>query len=203
VDELATPLLLAGSPGPAAELPVTAPLPPPPAVAPALAPAPTAGIAAGAGSSAKGIAISLQVRPWAYVEVDGGPRSQEALAEHRLQLPPGPHQVKITCQVCEPSEETITVPDAATEEPIRLAARPRPAFLVFEVDPPDATVRVGDEERAARDTAGAPFLVTIPRGSFQNPVEYSVRSPGYTPLTNRVVVKAGERLPVTARLSRP
>ena len=170
--------------------------PPPPAAASTSTPAAT-----GAPAPASRPSVSVQVRPYAYVQVDDGARSQEALAEHRLQLSPGQHRVKITCDVCEPSTEVIAVPATPSDEPIRLAARPRPALLVFEVDPPEATVRVGGEERAARETAAAPFEVAIPRGSFTSPVEYTIRSPGLQPFTGRVVARAGERVPVTAKLA--
>jgi hypothetical protein len=206
VDQLATPLPAPGVPAPA-EVPahpaasqgaIMSVGPAPVAVEKARPSPPPSGPAAPAR-----VAVSIQVRPFAYVQVDDGPRSQEALAEHRLQLSPGEHRVTLTCQVCEPSTETVTVPAAPTDEPIRLVARPLPAQLVFDVDAPDATVRIGAEERPARDTAAAPFQVSIPRGSFQNPVEYTVRAPGYQPVTGRVMAKAGERLPVTAKLSQP
>jgi hypothetical protein len=110
--------------------------------------------------------------------------------------------VKITCQVCEPSTETITVPASPTEEPVRLAARPLPALLVFNVDPPDATVRVGTVDRAANATSSEPFEVVIPRGSFTSQVEYTIHAPGFDALTGRVMAKAGERVPVSTKLHR-
>jgi len=194
------------APPPLPEVRLPAPEPPPEpraelSLSPAPSPAPEpAGVPRPAAAK---VPVSIQVRPWAYLQVDGGPRSPEPLAEHRLQLTPGPHRVKITCPVCEPSTEAIDVPDGPSEEPFRLAARPRPALLVFEVDPPEATVRVGGEERPARDTAAAPFQVAIPRGSFQSPVEYTVRSPGFQTLTGQVMAKAGERAPVAVKLVSP
>jgi len=196
VDDLATPFAEVPAP-PRAEIPVLgasetrATHPVVSAARPTLA-------SAGAGK----VSVSVQVRPWAYVQVDDGPRSPEALAEHRLQLSPGPHRVKITCQVCEPSTETITVPASPTDEPVRLAARPLPALLVFSVDPPDATVRVGSEVRAANVTSAQPFEVVIPKGSFTSPVEYTVHAPGFDAFTGRVMARAGERVPVTAKLKR-
>jgi len=199
VDDLAAPFVELPAP-PRAEIPVlgaseTTPAPRPAVVA-ASARQPPAG--AGAGK----VSVSLQVRPWAYVQVDDGARSPEALSEHRMQLSPGPHRVKITCQVCEPSTETITVPASPTDEPVRLAARPLPALLVFNVDPPDATVRVGAVERSANVTSAQPFEVVIPKGSFTSPVEYTVHAPGFDALTGRVMAKAGERVPVNAKLRR-
>jgi len=166
-----------------------APAPPPRVAAPAPpAPRPT--------PASSRVAVTVQVRPYAYLQVDDGPASPDAFTEHRLQLTPGRHKVKVTCDVCEPSTETIDVPAAPTEEPIKLAARPRPAQLVFEVDPPEATVRVGGEERPARDTAAAPFQVAIPRGFFQTWVEYTVSAPGSPPSPGRVQVNAGGRVVV-------
>jgi serine/threonine-protein kinase len=185
----------AEAPAPAAAAPAPTPAPPRPQVIAA------AGSARPTAAATAKVSVSVQVRPWAYVQVDDGPKSEEALAEHRLQLAPGRHQVKITCAVCEPSTETITVPAAPTDEPLRVAARPLPALLAFEVDPPEATVRVGGQERAARETASAPFEVAIPKGSFQSEIEYTVRSPGFQPKSGRVMAKAGERTKVDAKLT--
>jgi len=195
VDGLATPFQDMPAP-PRAEIPILG------AVPPSAQPRATAATQAKAPAGAGRVSVSLQVRPYAYVQVDDGPRSPEALAEHRLQLSPGPHTVKITCQVCEPSTETITVPASPTEEPVRLAARPLPALLVFNVDPPDATVRVGTVDRAANATSSEPFEVVIPRGSFTSQVEYTIHAPGFDALTGRVMAKAGERVPVSTTLHR-
>jgi eukaryotic-like serine/threonine-protein kinase len=197
VDHLATPFPEVPGP-PVAELPILTTVEP--ASQPRAAPAATQERAAPGGTGK--VLVSLQVRPYAYVQVDGAPRSAEALAEHRLQLAPGPHQVRITCQVCEPSTEAITVPAEPTEEPVRLAARPLPSLLVFAVDPPDATVRVGAVSRAASLTSAQPFEVVIPKGSFTSSVEYVVHAPGFEAFTGRATAKAGERVPVTATLHR-
>src|SRR5262249_1307628 len=80
--------------------PQASPLPEAPKhVAPAPAPAPSLASASAprdpparpagtvqAAAGARVVSVSVQVRPWAYVQVDDGPKSPEALAEHRLQL---------------------------------------------------------------------------------------------------------------------
>ncbi|HLL85103.1 MAG TPA: protein kinase, partial [Longimicrobium sp.] len=110
-----------------------------------------------------GVPVVIKVRPFGYIRLDDGPRSTEARAQHALSATPGRHQLTVSCDFCLDVEETIDVkPQGANE--VMVAAQLKPSRLSFEVQPANALVRIGQEQRAARDSLSRPFAVPFPRG---------------------------------------
>jgi eukaryotic-like serine/threonine-protein kinase len=124
--------------------------------------------------------VSILVRPYGYIRVDEGARSEHPLAQHTLEVTPGRHTVTITCDYCEDAQETIEV-RPGTENVFRLRALLRSSRLSFAYEPADAVVRVGGEVRTVRESQERPFEIQSPRGpaSFQHRVEYEVSHNGY------------------------
>ncbi|NRD52748.1 protein kinase [Corallococcus exiguus] len=142
--------------------------------------------------------VSILVRPYGSIRVDGGPAGTKQLAQHDVQLSPGEHTVIVSCDYCEDATETIDVkPDR--ENVFRLRALLKASQLAMDYQPPDATVRVGDVERAANDSLQHPFDIRSPRGpaSFQHRVEVEISSPGYKTEKRVVLLEPGK--PTTLR----
>jgi tRNA A-37 threonylcarbamoyl transferase component Bud32 len=141
---------------------------------------------------------SILVRPYGAIQVDDAPPSPQPLAQHDLQLAPGPHTVTVRCDWCEDAVETIHVTPGA-DNVFRLRAQLKGSRLSFDYQPPEAQVRVGEEQRTARDSLEHPFPIQSPRGpaSFQHRVEYEVSHPGYRTEKRAVMVEPGK--PVTLR----
>ncbi|NNC01852.1 serine/threonine protein kinase [Corallococcus exiguus] len=144
------------------------------------------------------IPVSILVRPYGSIRVDGGPAGTKQLAQHDVHLSPGEHTVIVSCGYCEDATETIDVkPDR--ENVFRLRAQLKASQLAMDYQPPDATVRVGDVERAANDSLQHPFDIRSPRGpaSFQHRVEVEISSPGYKTEKRVVLLEPGK--PTTLR----
>ncbi|MBN9685077.1 MULTISPECIES: serine/threonine-protein kinase [unclassified Corallococcus] len=142
--------------------------------------------------------VSILVRPYGSIRVDGGPAGTQQLAQHDVHLSPGEHTVTVSCGYCEDATETIHVkPDG--ENVFRLRALLKASQLAMDYQPPDATVRVGDVERAANDSLQHPFDIRSPRGpaSFQHRVEVEISSPGYKTEKRVVLLEPGK--PTTLR----
>ncbi|NPC68906.1 protein kinase [Corallococcus exiguus] len=142
--------------------------------------------------------VSILVRPYGSIRVDGGPAGTKQLAQHDVQLSPGEHTIIVSCDYCEDATETIDVkPDR--ENVFRLRAQLKASQLAMDYQPPDATVRVGDVERAANDSLQHPFDIRSPRGpaSFQHRVEVEISSPGYKTEKRVVLLEPGK--PTTLR----
>ena len=141
--------------------------------------------------------VSILVRPYGSIRVDGGPASAQ-LAQHDVHVAPGPHTVTVSCGYCEDATETIDV-KADGENVFRLRALLKPSQLTMDYQPPDALVRIGDAERTARDSLQQPFDIRSPRGpaSFQHRVEVEVSSPGYKTEKRVVLLEPGK--PTTLR----
>ncbi|RKG59777.1 serine/threonine protein kinase [Corallococcus sp. AB011P] len=144
------------------------------------------------------IPVSILVRPYGSIRVDGGPAGAQQLAQHDVHLSPGEHTVTVSCGYCEDATETIDVkPDR--ENVFRLRALLKASQLSMDYQPPDATVRVGDVERTANDSLQHPFDIRSPRGpaSFQHRVEVEISSPGYKTEKRVVLLEPGK--PTTLR----
>ncbi|MDC0707781.1 protein kinase [Stigmatella sp. ncwal1] len=142
--------------------------------------------------------VSILVRPYGAIQVDDTQPSPQPLAQHDLQLAPGPHTVTVRCEWCEDAVDTIQVaPDA--DNVFRLRALLKGSRLSFDYQPSEAQVRVGEELRTARETLEHPFDIQSPRGpaSFQHRVEYEVSHPGYRTEKRAVMVEPGK--PITLR----
>ncbi|AFE09985.1 serine/threonine protein kinase [Corallococcus coralloides DSM 2259] len=149
-------------------------------------------------SRAGKIPVSILVRPYGSIRVDGGPAGTQQLAQHDVHLTPGEHTVTVSCGYCEDATETIDVkPDR--ENVFRLRALLKASQLAMDYQPPDATVRVGDVERTASESLQHPFDIRSPRGpaSFQHRVEVEISSPGYKTEKRVVLLEPGK--PTTLR----
>ncbi|MFP2902046.1 serine/threonine protein kinase, partial [Corallococcus sp. 4LFB] len=126
------------------------------------------------------------------------PAGTQQLAQHDVHLSPGPHTLTVSCGYCEDATETIDVKPGG-ENVFRLRALLKSSQLALDYQPPDATVRVGDTERTARDSLQRPFDIRSPRGpaSFQHRVEVEISSPGYKTEKRVVLLEPGK--PTTLR----
>jgi serine/threonine-protein kinase len=142
------------------------------------------------------VRVSILVRPYGAIQVDKEAPSPQPLAQHDLELTPGPHSVTVRCEWCEDAVETIDVV-ADAENVFRLRAQLKPSRLSFDYQPAEAQVRVAGEVRTARESMEHPFDIRSPRGpaSFQHRVEYEVSYPGYR--TEKRVVSIEPGKPVT------
>jgi eukaryotic-like serine/threonine-protein kinase len=142
--------------------------------------------------------VSILVRPYGSIRVDGGAPSPQQLAQHNVQVAPGTHTITVSCGYCEDATETIDVKPGG-ENVFRLRALLKPSQLTMDYQPPDATVRVGDVERTAHDSIQSPFDIRSPRGpaSFQHRVEVEISSPGYATEKRVVLLEPGK--PTTLR----
>jgi serine/threonine-protein kinase len=142
--------------------------------------------------------VSILVRPYGYIRVDQGARSEQALARHAVALTPGRHTVTITCDYCEDAQEMIEV-KPGVENVFPLRALLKSSRLSFAYEPADAVVRVGGEVRTVRESQERPFEIHSPRGpaSFQHRVEYEVSHNGY--LTEKRAVNIEPGKPTTLR----
>ncbi|RYZ42004.1 MAG: serine/threonine protein kinase [Myxococcaceae bacterium] len=142
--------------------------------------------------------VSILVRPYGSIRVDGGPAITQQLAQHDVHVTPGPHTIIVSCSYCEDATETIDVKPEG-ENVFRLRALLKPSQLTLDYQPPDATVRVGGVEKTARDSIQQPFDIRSPRGpaSFQHRVEVEIASPGYKTEKRVVLLEPGK--PTTLR----
>jgi len=144
------------------------------------------------------VRASILVRPYGAIQVDKEAPSPQPLAQHDLELAPGRHTITVRCEWCEDAVETIDVVPGG-ENVFRLRAQLKPSRLTFDYQPAEAQVRVGEEQRTARESLERPFDVRSPRGpaSFQHRVEYEVSYPGYRTEKRAVMVEPGK--PITLR----
>ena len=174
-------------------------LPPPPPVDEA----PMLEAPAGARPAAPKIAqVTVRVRPFGYVQVDGGPRSHDALQQHELRLAVGRHLLRVTCDLgCDEVAKEIVVREGANLESIPVRLKPSP--LSFEYEPADAEVRIGAEVRRASDTAAHPFVIDSPEGprKLQHLVSYEVTRPGFATASETVWIEAGKPVTLRGRLA--
>jgi serine/threonine-protein kinase len=116
------------------------------------------------------------VRPFGFLQVDGGARSTDALARHSLKLTAGLHRFTVTCDACDPNGRTVEWSLTAGQE-VPLFAPLLASLVSFAGFPDDAKVRVGAIERTVGEAKKTPFrIITPPGGStkMQHQVEYEV-----------------------------
>jgi serine/threonine-protein kinase len=137
--------------------------------------------------------VSILVRPYGTVRVDGGAPSAQPLQKHDLELAPGPHTITISCEYCEDVVETIHV-SADGKKEFHLGAQPKPSRLSLDFEPAGATVRLGEQVRTAGESLQQPFEVRSPRGpgAFQHTVVVELSHPGYQSERRVVRLRPGE-----------
>jgi tRNA A-37 threonylcarbamoyl transferase component Bud32 len=126
--------------------------------------------------------VVVNVRPFGYVTIDDGPRSVDALAVHKLSIPPGVHRFLVTCDdYCDAGGAVRSEAVAAGGPPLNIVAPLKASLLSFEGFPADAVVQVGAESRPAGLTLATPFRVTTPsegRRIMAHEVRYTVSHAG-------------------------
>lgn len=153
-------------------------------------------------SVAKPVPVSVLVRPFGWVQVDDGTRTEER-SLHQLSLPPGPHRIRIGCDYCVPTDEQVVITtggDNTLNFPVTLKG----ALVRFEVDPPTAQVKVGDEVRSAQQSLANPFLISPRRDphKLKHQVDYELSAPGYQTVRATVEVDPGKTTTVPRKLAR-
>jgi eukaryotic-like serine/threonine-protein kinase len=150
---------------------------------------------------AEAVSVELLVRPYGAISVDGGPRSKDALAAHSLQLPPGQHTVKVSCEWCDESDHLIQVLPGGPQT-FALPARLKTAYVSFDFEPKDAMVTVAGEQRTSEQSLSRPFTLLSPRAAtrFVHQVAYVVSAPGYRDAHGTLEVLPGKRETVAGKL---
>lgn len=141
------------------------------------------------------IPVTLQVRPYGYVMIDGGARSKQPLQHHVVKLTPGKHTVAVTCDLgCDTIAEEIEVVPGG-ENLFRLRVQLKPSTLAFAYEPPDAVVRIGNQTRTVRDSQQRPFEIRSARGPsmLKHQVSFEISRPGFQTRREVVTIAAGEQ----------
>src|SRR5712692_7475933 len=142
---------------------------------------PPVGTPAAKSPKPKLVKFTIQFRPYGYARVDGGPEGAE-LPHHEFDLTPGRHRLVYGCRFC---EEKSTVFEVDGQSPLlNLLVEPKWGELRFNVDPPDALVTIGNEQRVASESARRPFRVPFPPGITQQRVSVQITRPGFKARTD-------------------
>ncbi len=175
---------------------------PPPPPEPVVAPAPAA-MQARPAVPKKLAPLTVRVRPFGFVRIDGGSRSEEETAMHRLQLPEGRHRISVNCsELCDEIHEEVTLEGEQPRE-LLVAVRLKPSKLSFNYEPAGATVRLGNEQRSVAETRAQPFLVVTPRErtrSLRHEVEFEISAPGFKTERRKIPVTPGSTLEINGKL---
>jgi serine/threonine protein kinase len=111
------------------------------------------------------VALSVLVRPFGYLKVDGKAVADEAKARFQLELSAGPHTFSVNCEEC---LENVVMREIAAGEELSLIAKLKPARVAFRGYPENAIVRLGGFEKSAGESMATPFDVATPsKGSLQ------------------------------------
>ncbi|MFY1827917.1 protein kinase domain-containing protein [Myxococcus fulvus] len=150
----------------------------------------------------KKVFATILVRPFGIIRVGDDAPSAQALSKHDVELSPGRHTITISCDYCLDVKEDIEVRSEG-ENRFHLGAQPKPSPLSLEYTPAEATVRVGDQVRTARDSVQHPFEIRAPRGpaGFLHTVAVEISHPGYKTERRVVQLRPGEPTLVAGSLS--
>jgi serine/threonine protein kinase len=149
------------------------------------------------------VPVTITVRPFGYLQVDGQPRSADQPVRHALQLAPGKHRFKISCEKhCVDRAEERAI-NAQGPNELLFVVKLKPSQVSFDYDPPDALVKVGDQVKTARESVLQPFMVeTPPEKTFStsHALVYEVTKPGFKPRREEERVPAGDTLKLKGKL---
>ncbi len=129
------------------------------------------------------VKVTVKVRPFGYLSVDGQARTKDQLTLFELNLAPGKHTFTVTCEEhCEPAGRS-TQHDVQPGKANELWVNPplKPSLVTFEGFPDDAIVRIGADQRTVAQARAKPFRIeTPPEGSAQQRhlVTYEVTADG-------------------------
>ncbi len=145
------------------------------------------------------VRVTVKVRPFGYLSVDGAARSREQLTMFELNLPVGKHTFTVTCEEhCEPAGRStqFTAQQGVANE---LWVNPplKPSLVTFDGFPEEAIVRIGAEQRTVGQARANPFHIqSPPEGSREQRhlVTYEVTQDGQAVQRDTVPVIAGKAL---------
>ena len=143
------------------------------------------------------VKVTVNMKPFGYLAVDGAARSREEAALFDLNLPPGVHTFTVTCEHCEQAGRSEDR-DVQAGKPNVLWLKPplKPSLVKFEGFPDDAMVRVvGAEDRTVAQARSRPFKIEMPaEGSSEHRhvVTYEVTHEGKVLQKDSLPVIAGE-----------
>jgi serine/threonine-protein kinase len=156
--------------------------------------------------------VTVNIRPFGYLQVDKQPRSEQADMTHVLELPPGKHTFVVTCDGCTTAG---AVRQHVISGPMKLplVAPLKDSALSFTGFPPEAVVKLlakdgfaaSTPEKLAASTVNSPLPVRMPPSGYSrmmHDVLYEVRAPGYKPLVGRLEIAPGKVESVTGSLEK-
>jgi serine/threonine-protein kinase len=148
-----------------------------------------------------GVEVTVNVRPFGYLSVDQKERSADALTAHRFKLGVGHHKLTVTCDACESTGKTVDVDVmAGKENSFNVAAPLKASNVMFTGFPDDAVVRIGTEQRTAKESLSVPFRITMPpEGSptMLHQVKYEVLQNGEVIASGTKTVEPGKSLAIS------
>lgn len=125
--------------------------------------------------------VTVNVRPFGYVAVDGQMRSTDALAVHVLKLAPGEHRFLVTCDACDATGSVRTQVIGPGTDTVNIVAPLKASMLSFEGFPTDAVAQVGADTLTVAQSLKTPFRITTPpegRRAMLHEVKYTVTHQG-------------------------
>lgn len=141
--------------------------------------------------------VTVNVRPFGFVEIDSLGRSNQERSLHELKVSRGPHRFTVTCtDFCETRGRTVEV-DVKSGEVLNLLAPLKPSMLSFRGWPAEAMVRVGAKEMSVAETQTNPFLITMPRAgslTMKHVVDYEVMLAGAVVEKGKATLNPGSPL---------
>jgi hypothetical protein len=143
------------------------------------------------------------------VILDGNPVPPNALIQKtenliQVEVKPGLHSIRISHPELEPLAKTVQVePGDQTHlslQPKKVELRPASGNLIAYVDPPTASIFLKSSDggfRRETSLRDGIFRMELPPGSYQ----IEVKAPEYSTQINTFDIRAGEVVPLTARLA--
>jgi len=142
--------------------------------------------------------ISVRVRPWADVFVDGK-LAAAGTPRAKLALSTGTHVLSFRNSAAFDVDRLVQVAPCGPLPDLVVEMVRRPALLSVRSNVPDAKATVCGPEVPILETEDEPLHVVLPRGRSE--VEVRVFRRGYSTVTRKVLLKGGERTKITVFLA--
>jgi tRNA A-37 threonylcarbamoyl transferase component Bud32 len=150
------------------------------------------------------VPVEVRVRPWGKLQIDGkqvGDKPDDEAQQWSVNLVPGKHKFKISCDACEEKGLTVDREVLATgSNIIALGAPLRPSLVTFSGFGEGAKMRIGAEERTQADAAKTPFKIVTPKEGRQTALHsfsWEVTVEGAAPVTGTATVVPGTSCTLT------
>jgi tRNA A-37 threonylcarbamoyl transferase component Bud32 len=109
------------------------------------------------------VEVAVQVRPWGKISIDGKDASADEVPRAVVSLPAGKHRFTVTCDACVDKGTSVEREiKAGAPATVNLVAPLKPSLVSFSGFGDAAKVRVGVEERTARESQDRPFEIKTP-----------------------------------------